>query len=147
MAKDIAVRKWATATNKSANDKDRVTNALVTDTAVEGTFLVDGSGEALKTVSFPVKFIQRPNFTTGGELHIDTVPVAGQFPTISCVINRWTQERVDGFSKMYFVGAELVVVTTGPTNQRMWVHWRASGKAIVNPANVSSSSITTTSTV
>jgi len=142
---DLAKRNYSIATLAAANERERVNTFLPTDTAVEGTFLVDGSGEAVKIVNFPIKFINRPVFTTGGELHLDTTPVPGQYPTMSCVINRWATEQHAGFSKMYFVGAQLLVVTTGPATQRLWVHWRASGVAIVNPAvehSLTSDSIT-----
>jgi hypothetical protein len=131
---DFLKRKMAVSNLATTTERERINSFLPTDTAVEGTFLVDGSGEALKIVNFPIRFIGRPIFTTGGELHLDTNPVPGQFPTISCVINRWSTEQHAGFSKMYFIGAELLVVTTGPSNQRLWVHWRASGRGIVNPA-------------
>lgn len=114
---------------------DRINAGLPTDSAVEGTFLVDGPGEALQSVNFPIVFIARPTWTYGGELHIDTVPVAGKYPTISCVINRWITDPIapTDYSKIYFVGANLLITTTGPPTQRMWVHWRASGRALVNP--------------
>lgn len=145
MNTEFIKRKMAVTNATSTNERERINNFLPTDTAVEGTFLVDGSGEATKTVHFPVRFINRPVFTSGGEMHLDTNPVAGQFPTVSCVVHRWITEQHAGFSKMYFVGAELLVVTTGPTSQRLWVHWRASGKGIVNPAvehSLTSDSIT-----
>lgn len=123
--------------SRRADNADRTVSALPTDTTVEGTFLVDGPGEALKSVNFPAVFINRPSFQAGGELHIDTSPVAGSYPTLSCVINRWITDPPvpTDYSKVYFVGAELTIVTTGPTTQRVWVHWRASGRALVNPGH------------
>lgn len=116
------------------NDVVRLTDSFPTVTSVDGQFLVDGSGEAAQTVHFPVRFIERPNFVSGGELHLDTSPVAGQAPTISCVINTWiTDPPVLTTAQLYFIGANLVVVSTGPSNQRMWVHWRATGRALVAP--------------
>lgn len=116
---------------------DRINSAQPTDTSIEGTFLVDGRGESRKTVLFPCRFIHRPNFTTGGELHLDSAAVAGSYPILSCVVNGngWILDppQPTDYSKVYFVGAELIIVTTGPATQRMWIHWRASGKAIVNP--------------
>lgn len=125
------------------NDADRVASGLASPISIEGTFLVDGSGEASADIVFPVKFIERPNISFGGELHLDTNPVAGQFPTISVVVNRWITDPPAALTytvatlKLYFVGAQLLVVTTGPTSQRMWVHWTAKGRAIINPAALS----------
>jgi len=128
------------ARSQRADNRDRIFGALPTDSAIEGTFLVDGSGESLKTVNFPVRFINRPSIQFGYELHIDTVAVASTFPMASSIVNRWITDPPiadDGtaveYSKVYFIGARLIVTTTGPTNQRMWVHWRASGRALVNP--------------
>lgn len=131
------------------NDADRVASGLASPMSVEGTFLVDGAGEAIADIVFPVKFIERPNLSFGGELHLDTNPVAGQYPTISVVVNRWATDPSAALTftvatlKLYFVGAQLLVVTTGPTTQRMWVHWSAKGRAIINPAaeNVTTNSI------
>lgn len=144
-------RKWDVTRNIRRNDDDRIFSALPTDSSVEGEFLVDGPGEALKQVNFPVRFIERPNFTTGGELNLDSFAVAGSYPTVSCTINKWFTDppivigTTSDFSKVYFIGAELSVVSTGPTGQRMWIHWRASGKGIVSPD--SDDSLTTSSVI
>lgn len=133
------------------NDTDRINSSLASPMTIEGTFLVDGAGEATADLVFPVKFIERPNLTFGGELHLDTNPVAGQFPTISVVVNRWATDppAANTFTvatlKLYFIGAQLLVVTTGPSTQRMWVHWKASAKAIINPA--ASAGVTTNSII
>lgn len=105
--------------------------------------MVNGSGEASQTVNFPVAFIARPTLSYGYELHPDTSPVTGSFPSGSCVVHRWiTDPPFDAstsasvnFSKIYFKGAYLLVLTTGPTAQKLWVHWTAQGKAVVNPGS------------
>lgn len=132
--------KYDASHNLNRNNIDRVLSGLPTDTSVEGRFMVDGSGEALRTVSFPVIFIQIPNMTYGGELNLDSHAVAGSFPIMSAVVNKWeTNPPIEisittDYSKVYFIGAELAIVTTGPVGQRMWIHWRASGRAIVGPS-------------
>jgi len=132
--------KFQHAQARRKDDADRIITAQVSPQSVEGSFLVDGAGEAVQTLVFPVKFIEKPNIKVGGELHLDTNPVPGQFPTMSCVVNRWVTDfpGAEGYTvatlKLYFVGAEICVVTTGPTTQRMWIHWEVSGKAIQNPA-------------
>lgn len=129
------IRRRLEVSNTSRNsDSARLMDSLPTTTQVEGTFLVDGSGEATKDIYFPTKFIERPSFTFGGELHLDTSPVAGHFPTISVVVYRWITDPLapTDYSKIYFVGAHLVIVSAGPTAQRMWIHWRASARGIVN---------------
>lgn len=115
---------------------DNVNGNLTTVHSVDGKFLVDGAGEALQTVTFPVKFVERPNFVTGGELHPGSIATRGSFPTMSAVILVWTLNPSDGsnLAKEYFIGATLIIVTTGPVGQRMWIHWRATGRALANPA-------------
>ncbi len=144
---DFYRRKFQDDRAKGLSSGERIAAALPTDSSVEGMFLVDGAGESLKLVNFPVRFIQRPSFTTGGEMHLDSRVVGSTFPTMSCVVNDWLLDPPEptDYSKVYFVGAQLAVVTTGPRTQRMWIHWRASGKAIVNPGNATG--LTTGSTV
>lgn len=115
---------------------DTVISNLATTHSVDGKFLINGAGEASQFVKFPVSFIERPNFVTGGELNPGSVATSGSYPTISCVISSWEIQQLGnaGFAKEYFTGAYILVVTTGVSTQKMWVHWRATGRALSNPA-------------
>jgi len=98
---------------------------------LEGFIETTGAGEVLVDVHFPVRFMEKPNMTFGGELTPNQGAVLGNFPTVSVVVVTWDREdQVGGF---YYNGCSLGIVTSGPTDMRMFVHWKASGKAFVNP--------------
>lgn len=98
----------------------------------QGFILTKQAGEVAQDVKFSVRFIERPLFTFGGELDENQSASAGRFPTVSAVVLQWEIEELDKYRK-YFIGANLGLVTTGATTQRMWVHWRMEGKALLGP--------------
>lgn len=118
---------------RSKSNYLRVQDQLANVHTVNGLFMVDGSGEATATIAFPIKFMERPLINFGGELNPNSTVTAGNFPTISVVVGSWTLEGPP--EKRYFTGATLLVRTTGPDLQKMWIHWSAVGKAITNPYN------------
>lgn len=113
----------------AANRLDAATGKLH---SIQGFIEISGSGEALLDVNFPVWFLERPTFTYGGEMAADQVLVAGQYPMLSVLVHRWLKKDYpNGVS--YFAGATLIIVTTGPAEQRLLGHWQAQGKALRNP--------------
>jgi hypothetical protein len=98
---------------------------------VSGFIQVNGAGEALQDVNFPVWFVEKPTFTFGGELMDGHSPIKTKFPTISVMVARWNKEK-RGYAN-YYVGASLAIVTTGDVTQQIIVHWSTVGKAIRNP--------------
>lgn len=121
--------------NRAAT-KDRIEAQVSKQHTVSGVFYVQGTGEAVATVSFPVRFIERPILAPGFELHPDSAAIDGQFPTFSVTVRDWVLEE-RGSNQKFFVGANLLVVTTGPTGQNGWVHWSFSGRAITSPYSTS----------
>jgi hypothetical protein len=117
-----------------ANDRDRQReDAIGRVHTVSGEFVVDGTGEALVPVNFPIRFIEKPRFHFGGELAPDSVITDGEFPTVSAVVGYWTYEERPYVP--HYKGATLAVVTTGPTGQKMAIHWTMTGRAITNPVS------------
>ncbi len=98
---------------------------------VIGSVSLNGAGEVLVDVNFPVWFQEVPNMSFGGEMVENEPIVAGRFPTISVVVKSWVKQKRDLAD--YYAGATLIVVSTGQTNQRMIAHWAAEGKALRNP--------------
>jgi hypothetical protein len=131
LMRDIGA-KLAVQQAKRQSDNQRIFDSMGATHDISGVFLVDAAGEATLTVNFPVRFIERPCFTFGSELHLDTVPIAGNFPEVNVVISRWVTEG--DTAKRYFRGCTFLVKTRGPISQRVWIHWRVSGKAITNPS-------------
>jgi len=116
------------------SEEMRVNEFLTKPTSVTGRELTMNAGEVIIPITFGVWFIERPNVTFGGELDDGDFVEAGAFPTVSGVIVRWTRQKPERNNGGYFVGAEVCCVTTGRDEQRIWLHWRAEGKAMANPA-------------
>lgn len=99
---------------------------------IMGFFDLINAGEALIDVNFPVWFLQRPLVHFGAEMAEGQVLTAGAYPTISLVVHRWTMKDYPN-NVSYFAGATLVAVSTGVDDQRLIVHWSATGVALRNP--------------
>jgi hypothetical protein len=112
------------------SEHDRQASVYGMVRAVSGFILCNGAGELQIEVNFPVRFVEKPAMTFGGELDVNQPVEAGNFPTISVVVTRWILEELDEL-RTYFVGASLAVVSTGVANQRMWGHWTATGAALL----------------
>lgn len=98
-----------------------------------GEVSVTGAGEVVFPVSFPVWFWERPSVSFGAELATNEKLVAGKYPTVSVVVQKWRTVRRDLHD--FYTGADLLIVTTGHDDrQRSIVHWQAEGRALVNPA-------------
>lgn len=117
-----------------ASDASRVDAFLIKPTSVTGRELINGVGEVLVDVSFPVWFTERPNVSFGGELDTNDSPTDTQFPTVSVVVVAWQMKKEERLGGGYFIGCNLAVVTGGRKDNRIWVHWRAEGAAMKNPA-------------
>jgi hypothetical protein len=103
---------------------------------VSGTVEAAGNGEGIADVAFSTQFVEVPTMSFGGQMGFGTVLVGGQFPTVSVLVHHFvTTELPQGLSSLV-VGAALIIVTTGPANQLVVVHWQAEGKALSNPSDV-----------
>lgn len=104
---------------------------------VVGLIEIVGAGEATVDVSFPVRFVEHPSFSFGGEMVENSAITAGQHPTISIMVLRWmTEEATPGTleqDQQIFVGASLIIVTTGIPDQRQRAHFQVRGRGIVSP--------------
>jgi hypothetical protein len=124
--------------NQGMHDFNRVETFTVKNQIINGEFIQAGVGESSNLILFPVRFIEKPHFSFGGELTVDSSPTDTFFPTISVVVLSWEIEQPEMITdqnalKRYYVGATLGVVTSGVA-EKMNVHWRFEGKGIVNPA-------------
>jgi hypothetical protein len=129
--------------NQGMHTANRVNEFTVKHQTVNGKFIQGGVGESSNDILFPVKFLEKPYFSFGGELTKDSSPTATMFPTISVVVLDWNFEQTDTgkIVKRLYVGATLGVVTTG-VNEKMTVHWRFEGSGIVNPFGTTGDSLT-----
>jgi hypothetical protein len=113
--------------------RQRAASLEVKVVSANGFVQAAGAGEGLVDVVFPNWYVEKPAISFGGEL-ANQSPVAGKFPTVSVVVTSWsTQDR--NFNT-YYLGATLAVVTTGPPDQVLIVHWQAEGKALSAPGDI-----------
>lgn len=131
-------------------DLARIDDVVIKTTSVCGFELVSvpaaapdataaAVGETTVDVSFPVTFTERPAMTFGGELDVNEFVEANHFPTISGVVVVWRkahEDRVGGGLQApgWYVGATVAVVASGRSGGfKVWLHWRAEGKAMRDP--------------
>jgi len=108
---------------------------------IGGKFMVGDIGEVAVEVAFPMTFTEEPLFFFGGAMDFNQTITPNFFPTVSCVVGKWTTTP-RGPNGLYYVGAQIVVVTTGVADQRMWIHWHVLGSALTNPVSSSASGTT-----
>jgi hypothetical protein len=101
-------------------------------TQLTGEFLMMGAGEKRIPVDFPIVFSEKPLLTFGAEVQEGSAVLDGSFPTVSVVVGKWFTREAPPFSRL-FIGAELLVVTTGITTQQTIIHWHLSGLGLTNP--------------
>lgn len=116
---------------------DRIEAMTVQMTEVFGRVMSIGAGELAIDIPFPVNFTERPLFTFGAEMEDNHRAVLGSYPTVSAVVVTWNKSgEVEGAFDGYYLGATIVVRTTGGQDQHMWTHYSFMAKAIVNPVNI-----------
>lgn len=111
----------------------RINNFNVKVVRTSGTVMTTGAGEGLFDVTFASPYIEKPAMSMGGELAPTTVLVAGSYPTVSVIVGTWVLQTTVGSPSVFYLGARLVIVTTGPVDQQVIVHWQAEGKAFTLP--------------
>lgn len=98
---------------------------------VFGRVELQGAGEALFDAAFPVWFLDPPQLSFGGELGGNQALTAGQFPTVNIMVRSWQTTRRAGH--VYYVGAQFIVVVTGPADMFVTAHWQCEGVGLTNP--------------
>jgi hypothetical protein len=100
-------------------------------TRLSGQLMLSNPGEKSISVTFPFSFADKPLLSFGAEMRDGDEPVNGNFPTVSVVIGGWTTVDNPPYSRLY-TGCKLLVVTTGPSQQRLFIHWHLDGIAYSN---------------
>lgn len=120
-------------------DVRRIDAMTVKVTRVTGYVLIEhetdvAAAESSVDLQFPVVFTEKPVFTFGSELAENHRALATEYPTLSATVARWESKgEVIGATLGRFVGAHVVVVSTGQVGQHIWLHYSFEGKAIRNP--------------
>lgn len=98
---------------------------------INGRFLVNYTGEAIKHIIFPVKFFDIPSVKFNFEI-VDLANVtSGLLPELSAHVSKWAVEDVVGTSR-YYVGMDVRVVSFSPVVSKFAVQWTASGPGFRN---------------
>lgn len=129
----VQARRQAEITDRRRHGDDDRSNALgVQFTDCSGTVYIEGSGEATQEVTFPATFIEKPAISGGFELVENEAVDVGNLPTCSVGVLAWRTNKPDEV-RTYWVGALLVIVTTGKDDQKYYAHWQMRGRAFRNP--------------
>lgn len=128
----------APASERRRGDLVRNANVQATTHVINGTNAIDGAGEALIDLVFPVTYVLPPIFLYGGELAPGHELVTGRYPVVTAVVSYWDVSQPDletfgSSARKHFRGAQLAVTSSGPESQRLFLHWQFSGIAISNP--------------
>ena len=106
--------------------------------SVGGQEIIQGTGDALAQILFPVVYLEKPFFTCGFEL---TGPgaslVVGDYPYANALVSEWHRS-----ASHHFIGFNLVVVVHGPMQTQVILNWLVTGLGISNPVNPERTMIT-----
>lgn len=98
---------------------------------VYGRVSFTGSGELSYEGKFPIWFTEVPQITFGGELDPTVTLVAGQWPTLSLFVFKWTTREKNHHT--YYIGAQFIIVVGGPSTMGGIAHWQLEGVGLKNP--------------
>lgn len=99
---------------------------------VPGRVMINAAGEAFVDVDFAVNFTTLPFFKCGFEIPENENTIPGQMPTGRAFVSEWKMRERLPFS-VFYTGAKICVVTTGPYYQKMIMNFSFSGTALTNP--------------
>lgn len=102
---------------------------------VWGLIDIEGTGEALFDVTFPVHFVEFPSFGRGWSLMEGEVITTGSYPTCDLGVHSLTHDDDDQTQLRYYTGAKLIIIPTGLETQHLVGHYSFEGRAIVPPVS------------
>lgn len=133
-AQSVLAGRISSVIQQSINSQRRYTETLseqaVRDGACLGFVELEGSGEAIVDIEFPLRFLERPLFTAGLELRDNQWLTWGAFPTWSATVSKWVTETA-GETRLY-VGAALAVVTFNA--DRADLHYSFKARSLTSPS-------------
>ena len=105
----------------------------VRDGVAQGLVELEGSGEAIVEIGFPIKFTDAPIFTAGLELRSNTSLNWGSFTVWSATVASWHTEAAG--NNVFFVGATVGIVTFNAARSNL--HYSFSGRSYTTPVESS----------
>jgi hypothetical protein len=91
-------------------------------------------GEGYAQLVFPVRYVEVPVMTFGGELAPNQNLLPGQFPQFSVIVHSWKFGRRPDTGTKFYDGCTLAIVTIGADDLSLTVHVSFRGKAVRNIA-------------
>jgi hypothetical protein len=126
-------RRMSSVIQQNINGQRRYVETLmeqsVKDGACVGIVELEGSGEALIEIDFPLRFLEKPIFSPGMELRDNQWLSWGAFPTWSATIGSWKTEVVA--ENTLYVGAIIGIVTFNAN--RAGFHYSFKARSLTNP--------------
>ena len=108
---------------------------MIRDGVAQGTVDIEGSGEAIVDIAFPIKFTDPPIFSAGLELSANASLEWGKFPVWAATVASWHTESV--VNNILYTGATVGIVTfNGP---RTKLHYSFAGRSYTTPIDSSTS--------
>lgn len=101
----------------------------VKDGTAAGFVDLEGDGETIIAVGFPLQFYERPIFTAGLELR-DTYAEWGKFPEWSATVMGWQTQTVN--DTVLHTGANLAIRTAN--THRATLHYSFQARIFTNPS-------------
>lgn len=122
-----------TTIQRSVQDHRRYIETLseqaVKDGGCVGFVELDGSGEFLLEIEFPLLFVERPIFNAGLELTGNQQLDWGALPTWSATVTAWTTDTVA--ENDLWIGATLAIVTFNTLKADL--HYSFEARSLTNP--------------
>lgn len=101
--------------------------------AVVGFCEIEGEGESIIQIPFPLQFIEKPIFTAGLELPANISFKWGEFPFWSATVGSWVTAPAE--NEPLYVGATVGALVLGPP--RSILHYRFEAQSFTNPTTTS----------
>lgn len=114
---------------------ETMTDQLVRDGTAAGVVELQGAGESMVTIEFPIRFIEKPIFTAGLEQRDYPGVQWGQFPIWSATVVTFLTEAKT--TEPIYIGAVLAIVTFNVP--RGYLHYSFAGRSFTNPIDNSTS--------
>lgn len=106
---------------------------MIRDGFAQGTVDLEGVGESIVDIAFPIKFLEPPIFAPGLELRGSVSLAAGSFPIWAATIANWFTENLS--SSVLYVGAAVAVVVLDAPRSKL--HYSFSGRSYRTPVDSS----------
>lgn len=107
---------------------------MVRDGVAHGVVEIEGSGEAIVEVVFPIRFTDPPIFSSGLELRGSVTLAWGKLPIWSATVAGWHTETV-AVNNIIYTGATLAIVTFNA--ERSNLHYTFAGQSYTTPTDSS----------